>query len=87
MALITYQVDLRESAEKALKKMDGKYQKYVYEKMRELEKDPRGNKCQKLKGVEGYRKVAWPYRILYTIDDSKKIVDVYLIAYRKKAYR
>ena len=71
-----------------MKKLDQKYQHYVYEKMMELEKDPRGHKCEKLAGVDnGYRKVAWPYRILYTIDDKNKIVDVYLIAHRKEVYR
>lgn len=79
---------MRKSAEKALKKLDRKYQKHVYEKMLELGEEPRAHKCEKLEGVEnGYRKVVWPYRILYTIDDHNKVVDVYLIAHRKEAYR
>lgn len=83
-----YRVEVRKSAERALKKLDRKYQQYVYEKMLELGKNPRDHKCEKLAGVlHGYRKVAWPYRILYTIDDDKKIVDVYLIAHRKEVYR
>lgn len=83
-----YKIEVRKSAEKALKKLDRKYQQYVYEKMLDLGRDPRGPKCEKLSGVpEGYRRVAWPYRILYTIDDEKKIVDVYLIAHRKEVYR
>jgi len=83
-----YRIELRKSAERSLKKLDRKYQNYVYEKMLELAHNPRGSKCEKLSGVEnGYRKVAWPYRILYTIDDSQKTVDVYLIAHRKEVYR
>jgi len=83
-----YRIELRRSAEKGFKKLDKKYQRYVYEKMLELSENPRGHKCEKLSGVEnGYRKVAWPYRILYTIDDENKIVDVYLIAHRKEVYR
>lgn len=83
-----YRIELRKSAEKALKKLDKKYQKYVYEKLLELGENPRGHKCEKLAGADqGYRKVAWPYRILYTIDDKNKIVDVYLIAHRKEAYK
>ncbi|MBI2068019.1 MAG: type II toxin-antitoxin system RelE/ParE family toxin [Deltaproteobacteria bacterium] len=83
-----YRIEVRESAERVLKRLDKKYQRHVFEKMLELEKEPRGHKCEKLKGVEnGYRKVVWPYRILYTIDEEKKVVDVYLIAHRKEAYR
>ena len=83
-----YRVEVRASAERALKKLDKKYQAHVYDKTLELSEEPRGHKCEKLEGVEnGYRKVVWPYRILYTIDDEKKIVDVYLIAHRKEAYR
>lgn len=83
-----YRIDLRKSAEKTLKNLDQKYRDHLYEKLRELEKEPRGHKCEKLKGTDGgYRKVVWPYRILYTIDDQNKVVDVYLIAHRKEAYR
>ena len=83
-----YRVELRKAAEKALKKLDRKYQQHVYEKLLELGENPRGHKCEKLEGVaDGYRKVVWPYRILYTIDDDQKTVDVYLIAHRKEAYR
>lgn len=83
-----YKIEMRKSAERVLKKLDRKYQQYVYEKILELGNNPRGHKCEKLSGVsEGYRKVAWPYRILYTIDDERKIVDVYLIAHRKEVYR
>lgn len=83
-----YRIEVRKSAEKGLKKLDRKYQRYVYEKMLELGGNPRGHKCEKLSGVEnGYRKVTWPYRILYTIDDKNKVVDVYLVAHRKEVYR
>lgn len=54
----------------------------------ELADNPRGHKCEKLEGAEnGYWRVVWPYRILYTIDDENKVVDVYVIAHRKEAYR
>ncbi len=83
-----YKIEIRKSAEKALKKLDRKYQEYIYDKLLELSEEPRGHKCERLQGVEkGYRKVAWPYRILYTIDDQNKVVDVYLIAHRKEVYR
>ncbi|MBI1883865.1 MAG: type II toxin-antitoxin system RelE/ParE family toxin [Chlamydiae bacterium] len=83
-----YRIELRKSAEKALGKLDAKKRGYVYVKLLELGENPRDRKCEKLKGIEqGYRKVAWPYRILYTINDEHKIVDVYLIAHREEAYR
>ena len=79
---------VRSSAEKAWRKLDKKYQRHVYEKMLELGDEPRGHKCEKLAGVDnGYRKVVWPYRILYTIDDANQVVDVYLIAHRREVYR
>lgn len=83
-----YRIELRKAAEKALRKLDRRYQQHVYEKLLELGTEPRGHKCEKLEGMDnGYRKVVWPYRILYTIDDTAKVVDVYLIAHRKEAYR
>ena len=83
-----YSIVVRSSAEKAWRKLDKKYQRHVYEKMLELGDEPRGHKCEKLAGVDnGYRKVVWPYRILYTIDDANQVVDVYLIAHRREVYR
>ena len=83
-----YRVEVRKSVEKVLRKMDQKFRQYVYQKLLELAENPRGSKCTKLTGIDnGYRKIAWPYRILYTIDDEKKIVDVYIIAHRKEVYR
>lgn len=83
-----YKIEMRKSAEKALKRLDRKYQQHLYQKLLELGDDPRGRKCEKLVGVEhGYRKVVWPYRILYTIDDELKTVEVYTIAHRKEVYR
>ena len=83
-----YKIEVRKSAEKALRNMDQKNRQYVYQKLLELADNPQGLKCEKLRGFDnGYRKVAWPYRILYTIDDTKKIVDVYKIAHRKEGYR
>lgn len=53
-----------------------------------LTHNPRPNGCKKLKGDQGYiwRIRAGNYRILYTIEDHIKIVEVRKIGHRKNVY-
>ena len=53
-----------------------------------LATDPRPSGSEKLKGEpDTYRVRQGNYRIVYTIDDGKKVVVVGRIADRKEAYR
>lgn len=48
---------------------------------------PRGALKLKGKEVEGWRIRVGDYRILYTVDDDKKTVNVYRIGHRREVYR
>ncbi len=50
--------------------------------------DPRPHNSQKLVGGKSQWRIRiGSYRILYEIDDKKKVVNIYRIAHRKEVYR
>ena len=59
----------------------------VREKIRSLARDPRQPGAKKLQGRREYRVRVADYRILYTIDDGEKVVDITTISHRSDVYR
>ena len=57
------------------------------EKIKSLAAQPRQQKTEKLKGVDGYRLRVGRYRILYEINDRDRSVTVYRVQHRKRVYR
>lgn len=57
--------------------------KQIVMKIFSLQSNPRPQDCKKLVGYEGgYRVDSGEFRILYTIDEAKKIVTVFLVGKR-----
>lgn len=52
-----------------------------------LRDDPRPPGCQKLGGAELYRIRQGVYRIVYSIDDDRIVVEVIRIGHRRVVYR
>jgi len=83
-----YTVIIENKAQKDFLKLVAPYAGAVKKHIGELEKDPRPVGVKKLEGTsDGYRVRAGDYRILYTIDDRRKIVTIYRIRHRREAYR
>ena len=60
----------------------------IYQAMISLEQNPRPAGIKKLRGSTGrFRIRQGDYRIVYTIDDQKKTVSVFLVRHRKDVYR
>ena len=81
-----YKILIDSKVKKFLLKLDD----YQYDKITRLIKmlsdTPRQRGCVKLKTEFGYR-IRWSnFRILYTIDDVNKIVNIFKISDRKDAY-
>ncbi len=73
-----FSLRIAKTAEKDLLKLQAKQYKQVVSKILSLQGDPRPQDCKILKGYEGGHRVdQGEYRILYTIDDENKLVDVF----------
>lgn len=80
-------VELADKAKQQLKKLPKNEQKKVVRKLKLLESIPFSGK--KLGGelTELYALRAWPYRIIYTIDQKRQEITVNSILHRQGAYR
>ncbi|HEC56822.1 MAG TPA: type II toxin-antitoxin system RelE/ParE family toxin [Candidatus Syntrophoarchaeum butanivorans] len=84
---MTYTVYLKKSAEKELKDLPEDVHDRIVKQLLALKGDPRPRGSKKLRGREGYRIRVGDYRILYVIDESKKMVEIVSVAHRRKIYR
>lgn len=88
MSQVTYQVLLAKSATRELQRLPSKTQDRIIEALEDLEQNPRPQGCKKLAGSSHLWRIrSGDYRILYEIDDNKRIVDVNAIRHRSDAYR
>jgi mRNA interferase RelE/StbE len=82
-----YTVLFKRSAERELWGMPPNDARRVFQVIQGLALEPRPPGCKKLKGQDAYRVRQGDYRILYTINDSNKVVDIIKIGHRSEVYR
>lgn len=82
---MTYEVYLHPEVLKFLKKLPKEDVERIKEKLYEL-KNPHSVKTVKIKGRKAFRVRVGDYRIIYTIDEDKKVVVVFKIDRRERAY-
>jgi len=76
---MAYTVFLKRSAEKDLDRLPAKVHDRIMEHLIFLNESPRPIGARKLRGREGYR-------ILYTISDAEKKVEIISVAHRREVY-
>lgn len=84
---MTYRVEIRKSAAKALARIATKDRGRIAEAIKALANDPRPAGCKAMQDREGYRIRVGNYRVLYTVDDQVHVVDVISIGHRREIYR
>ncbi len=82
-----YRIEVKRSAQKELAQISPPYNKRIIEAIDTLATDPRPAGVKKLKGEEAYRIRVADYRIVYTIQDTIKIVEIQRIGHRKDIYK
>ncbi len=83
-----YKVALTESSVKELSSLPGSAVARIAARIEKLADNPRPSGCKKLKGgVNEWRIRIGDYRVIYTIEDTAKAVDVTRIAHRKEVYK
>lgn len=86
-ARLRYTVTIKRSAEREMDALPRSVFERVVEAVLALESDPRARRCKKLRGVNEYRLRVGAYRILYTIDDEQRAVDIVSVGHRRDVYR
>ena len=84
----TYAVQIMPQAQKDLDALSGKHLIRLEQIILSLYNEPRPRNTKKLSGTDSkWRIRVGEYRILYEIDDYRKIVRIYRIAHRREVYR
>ena len=82
-----YRVALTSSADKELKKLPGQLIARIVPCVESLSSEPRPIGCKKLRGGDAeWRIRVGDYRLVYTIDDAKLLVEVTRIRHRSEVY-
>jgi mRNA interferase RelE/StbE len=82
-----YEVRAKASAEREMDAVPHGAFGRLSKKILSLESAPRPRGCKKLGGREEYRLRVGAYRVLYTIDDARRVVEIVAVRHRKDAYR
>lgn len=83
----SYRIVVRKSVSKDLKKIPKKDVLRSLETIESLAHDPRPPQSNKLSGQERYRLRQKNYRILYSIEDKKLVVQVVKVGNRRDVYK
>jgi mRNA interferase RelE/StbE len=87
MSTPPYTVNVRHSAQKEVRALDAALRVRIIQTIRRLEGNPRPPGCRKLVGSESrWRIRVGDYRIIYTIDDAGRLLEIMAVRHRSKAY-
>ena len=76
------------SARKELEALPESLSARIVMRIEALATNPRPRGCRKLRGSENlWRLRLGDYRVIYAIDDSKRLVDINAVRHRRYAYR
>jgi mRNA interferase RelE/StbE len=82
-----YKVLIRESAADELGSIPKKDLRRIVERIRSLQDEPRPHGCEKLSARERYRIRQGDYRIVYSIADAGRIVEIFKVGHRREIYK
>ncbi len=82
-----YEIMFRKSVTKDLRPIPVSDVRRILGAVRSLADSPRAPQSRRLSGDEKYRLRCGVYRILYLIDDPRRLVFVIKVAHRKDVYR
>lgn len=83
-----YEVLIERAAERDLKSLPTAIFNRIVPRIRALAEDPRPSGCHKLAGSKNdWRIRIGNYRVVYEIDDARKLVRIFRVRHRREVYR
>jgi len=83
-----YAITFARSARRELEKLDPALVNRIFPLIESLAQNPRPTRCKKLSGLQNLWRIrAGDYRVIYHIDDRRKLVDIVAIRHRREVYR
>lgn len=86
--MASFKIEWKSPSENDLKKIDKQYIQKIINRIEFLSENPFPVQSKKLKGSQSnYRLRIGDYRVIYQVNDKKKIVIIFYVRHRKDAYR
>ncbi|MFZ0791678.1 MAG: type II toxin-antitoxin system RelE/ParE family toxin [Chromatiaceae bacterium] len=86
--MASYRIEWKDSARKELKQIEPEAIRRILTAVESLGVDPRPDGCRKLAGASRtYRIRVGSYRVVYTIEDDRLIVEIVRVGHRSAVYR
>jgi mRNA interferase RelE/StbE len=82
-----FEIRFKRSVVKELLKLSRSDNRKVMARIQGLSENPRPSGSEKLAGHESYRVRQGDFRIIYTIDDGRIVVEVIRVGHRRDVYR
>ena len=83
---MSYEVVISKRAAKEIKSLPHQEIPKIFQKIKLLSEDPRPTGCKKLSGTDEdlYRIRSGDYRVIYSIEDVVKIIDIRQVGHRRE---
>jgi mRNA interferase RelE/StbE len=86
--VVEYEIRFARSARKGLQALDRSLAFRILARIEALSMTPRPSGCAKLEGSNNLWRIrVGDYRVIYEVDDRRRIVDVSAVRHRRDAYR
>jgi len=86
--MVTCDISFARSARKELERLNRPLRERVFRRIERLGTNPRPAGCKKLEGADDLWRIRiGDYRVIYSVDDGRRIVDVNAVRHRSDAYR
>jgi mRNA interferase RelE/StbE len=83
-----YTVVFARSARKELQALDRTVATRILKRIEALTREPRPSGCKKLEGTDNLWRIRiGDWRVVYSVDDNKSLVEISVIRHRREAYR
>jgi len=85
---LSYTVTFARSARKELESISKTISLRILKKIESLPTNPRPSGCKKLTGQNSLWRIRiGDYRVVYSIDDTKRLIDITIIRHRSAVYK
>jgi mRNA interferase RelE/StbE len=86
--VVEYRLVFARSARRELERLETRVARRIISRIAELARDPRPPGCVKLQGASDlWRTRIGDYRVVYSLDDDARVVDIRVVRHRRDAYR
>ncbi len=85
--MASYKLIFKTSAQREIESLNDRLLERIFPRIESLQEHPRPTGCKKLRGYKDLWRIRiGDYRVIYSIDDAKKALEILRVRHRKDVY-